>query len=97
MCFQGNCIYDLDGIIDEEMKENMLARVVNYMKRAEEIKNIIGNAGTKKQKLADDTKDCKSLKGEPSNEDIDEINTNNYYMDLMKSRFYDTEKYPKKY
>jgi len=83
--------------MDEEMKENMLARVVNYMKRSEEIKNIMGNAGTKKEKLADDTTDCKSLKGEPSNEDIDEMNTNNYYMDLMTSRFYDTEKYPKKY
>jgi hypothetical protein len=83
--------------MDQEMKENMLARVVNYMKRAEEIKNIMGNAGTKKEKLTDDTTDCKSLKSEPSNEDIDEMNTNNYYMDLMASRFYDTDKYPKKY
>jgi hypothetical protein len=92
-----NYLYDLDGIMDEDMKQNIHVKVESYTKRVEEIRCNLENEVSENKPLSDDTTDCESLKGEQTNKDTMENNDKNYCMRLVKSRLYDAHKYLQKY
>ncbi|CAF4994085.1 unnamed protein product, partial [Rotaria sp. Silwood1] len=49
------------GIMDEELKESIHAKVERYLKRVEEIKNFMTNEATKTEAFINDTTDCESF------------------------------------
>lgn len=85
-----NYIYGLDETMNQQMKQMIHGKIESFMKRVEEIKNIMENKDTETETLTTDMTKYESLKSEQSNQDNND--SNKYYMELVKGRFYDTQK-----
>ncbi len=48
-------MYVLDGVMNDQTKQKIRAKVESYLKRAEELKKIVKNGPVKKKALADDS------------------------------------------
>ena len=51
--FTFDYVYILDGAMNPQMKQTMRAKADSYLKRAEDIKKMLQNGGSKKKAVAD--------------------------------------------